>query len=48
MMDERPGEVYLLTLHLPAGQEDTFRTLRHFLGQAVHAVQEDRIGDAAR
>jgi hypothetical protein len=48
MMDSRPGEVYLLILHLPAQQSENLETLRYFVGKAVAAVKAGKTGDAAR
>lgn len=47
-MDSKPGEVYLKILHLPEQQPQNLETLGYFLGKAVAALREDRIGDAAR
>ena len=36
MMDSRPGETYLLNLHLPAPQQlENLETLHYFMGKAV-------------
>jgi len=48
MMDSRPGEVYLLILHLPAQQPQNLETLRYFVGKAVAALKAGKTGDAAR
>ena len=49
MMDSRPGEAYLLNLHLPAPQQsENLETLRYFLGKAVGAIKAGKTGDAAR
>ena len=48
MMDSRPGEVYLLNLHLPGQQAENLETLRYFLGKAVGALRAGKTGDAAR
>ncbi len=47
-MDSRPGEVYLLNLHLPAQQPENLETLRCFLSKAVGAHRAGKISDAAR
>ena len=47
-MESKPGEVYILNLHLPAQQPENLETLRYFLSKAVTAVSEGRMGDAAR
>ena len=48
MVDSRPGVVYLVNLHLPAGPTKNLEILRYFVGRAVAAVQAEVIGDAAR
>jgi len=48
MMDSRPGEIYLLNLHLPAQQPQNLETLRYFMDKAVVALQAGRTPDAAR
>ncbi len=47
-MDSKPGELYLLNLHLPSQQEENLETLRYFVGKAVEAVNAGRMSDAAR
>ncbi len=49
MMDSRPGETYLLGLHLPGPQQtENLGTLRYFVGKAVGALKAGKTGDAAR
>ena len=49
MMDQHPGEIYLVRLHLPDPQQsENFETLRYFIGRAVAALEAGKIGDAAR
>jgi len=48
MMDSRPGEVYILNLHLPAQQSENLDTMRYFMGRAVAALKAGRVADAAR
>jgi hypothetical protein len=48
MMDSRPGEIYLLNLHLPAQQPQNLETLRYFMDKAVGALKASKTGDAAR
>ncbi len=47
-IDSRPGEVYLLNLHLPAQQPENLETLRYFMGKAVGALRTGKTADAAR
>jgi hypothetical protein len=47
-MDSRPGEVYLLNLHLPAQQPENLETLRYFMDKAVAALKAGKTKDAAR
>jgi len=47
-MESRPGEAYLLNLHLPAQQPENLEAMRYFMGEAVGAVHDGRTGDAAR
>jgi len=47
-MDSRPGEIYLINLHLPAQQPQNLETLRYFMDKAVAALKAGRTGDAAR
>ena len=45
MMDSRPGETYLLGLHLPAPQQpENLETLRYFMGKAVGALKAGKTG----
>jgi len=47
-MESVPNEVYLKILHLPTQQPEYLEVMRHFMEQAVAALREGRIGDAAR
>lgn len=47
-MDSRPGEAYLLNLHLPALQPENFATLSYFMGKAVEALRARDVAAAAR
>jgi hypothetical protein len=47
-MESRPGEVYLLNLHLPAQQPQNLETLRYFMAHAVGALKASKTADAAR
>ena len=47
-MDSRPGEVYLVNLHLPAQQPENLETLRYFMGKAVGMLRAGKVADAAR
>jgi len=48
MMDSRPGEIYLLNLHLPAQQLQNLETIRYFMDKAVAALKAGKTRDAAR
>ncbi|WP_038162146.1 NPCBM/NEW2 domain-containing protein [Verrucomicrobium sp. BvORR106] len=49
MPEARPGEVYLLNLHLPdASQAVNLDTLRYFMGRAVAALKAGQTTDAAK
>lgn len=48
MIDGRPKEVYILTLHLPASQEENLVVLQYFVGKAVEALAAKNVEDAAR
>ncbi len=48
MREDKPGEVYLLNLHLPAQQAENLETLRYFMMKAVEALRSGKIGEAAR
>lgn len=48
MMDDRPKDVYLLNLHLPAQLPENLETLRYFTGKAVAAVRAGDMASAAR
>lgn len=48
MIDGRPKDVYLLTLHLPASQEENLEVLRYFVGKAVESLAAKNTEDAAR
>lgn len=48
MMDNRPGVVYLVNLHLPATPSENYELLRAFMGKAVAALQTNNVADAAR
>lgn len=47
-MESKPGEVYLLNLHLPAQQPENLETMRYFMERAVEALRAGKTGDAAR
>ena len=47
-MESAPNEVYLKILHLPTQQPEYLEVMRYFMEQAVAALREGRIGDAAR
>ena len=47
-MESAPNEVYLKILHLPTQQPEYLEVMRYFMKQAVAALREGRIGDAAR
>lgn len=48
MMETRPGETYLIALHLPGTQLENYELLRYFLDRAVTALRADNVTDAAR
>ncbi|MDD4870180.1 MAG: NPCBM/NEW2 domain-containing protein [Kiritimatiellae bacterium] len=48
MMDSRPGVVYLVSLHLPASQQENYEQLRYFMDKTVNAFKSSQVGDAAR
>lgn len=48
MREDKPGEVYLQNLHLPAQQAENLETLRYFMTRAVEALRSGKTGDAAR
>lgn len=48
IMEGRPKDVYLLTLHLPSNQEENLEVLRYFVGKAVGALAAKNVEDAAR
>ena len=48
MMDNRPGVIYLVNLHLPASPSENHELLRAFMGKAVAALQTNNVSDAAR
>lgn len=47
-MESRPGERYLLNLHLPAQQPENLETMRYFMGKAVAALRSGDVASAAR
>jgi len=47
-MESAPKEVYLKILHLPTQQPEYLEVMLYFMEQAVAALREGRIGDAAR
>lgn len=47
-MESRPGQVYLVNLHLPAQQPQNLEMLGYFVGKAVQAIKAHKIKDAAR
>lgn len=48
MMESQPGVVYLVNLHLPAGEADDFELLRYFLEQAVNGFAAGDPAEGAR
>lgn len=48
MMDSKPGQVYLVELHLPPAPAEQYELLRYFMGKAVEQFRAGRADEGAR